>query len=141
GQAGELALDIEEPDLPEVEELLVEARPFIHEAAVHIVGEMIDVVEPDALRRGIALADPVEIDVVDRALVAIAIDKIDLQAADPFDRGDIELHRPDPRLDGFGPERQRTVEGVPRINDSEGHSGGRRPMLLGKALRKRALLS
>src|SRR5690606_39245193 len=49
-EAGQLALDIEEADLLEVEQLLIEARPHVHAPAVHIVGEMVDVIEADALR-------------------------------------------------------------------------------------------
>src|SRR5437868_4322418 len=42
-EAGELALDVEVADFAETEELLIEFRPHDHAAAVHVVGEMVDV--------------------------------------------------------------------------------------------------
>ena len=42
-QAGELALDVEEADLAEVEQALVEAGPFVQPAAMHVVGQVVDV--------------------------------------------------------------------------------------------------
>src|SRR5262249_20224666 len=138
--SGELAFDAEEPDLPEIEKLLVETRPFVHAPAMDIVGEMIDVIEPNSFGARIALADPVEIDLVDRAFLAIAIDKIDLQTADAFDGGNVELDRPDPGLRRLGAERQGPLEGVTCIDHAKGHGGSARSMLFGKALRKRALL-
>ena len=44
-QAGELAFDVEETDLPEVEQLRVEVEPRVHVAALHVVGQMIEIVE------------------------------------------------------------------------------------------------
>src|SRR5262245_3746623 len=49
-KAGMLARNIEEADLAEVEELLVPIGPPIHPTPEYVVGEMIDVVEPGALR-------------------------------------------------------------------------------------------
>ena len=102
-QAGELAGDVEVADLAEVEELLVEPGPFVHAPALDVVGQVVDVVQADALRLRVALADPVEIDVVDRALRAVAVDEIDLQAADALDRRDVELLRSDLVFAGFAP--------------------------------------
>src|SRR5262249_39530437 len=50
------ALDVEEPDLAEVEQLRVEAGPDIHAPAMDVVGEMIDIIEPGAGGSGIARA-------------------------------------------------------------------------------------
>src|SRR5258706_6527629 len=47
--AGDLALDVEVADLPEVEEPLVEIDPFRHPAAMHVVREVVDVQEAVAL--------------------------------------------------------------------------------------------
>src|SRR6266542_4511997 len=47
-EAGELAFDVEIANLAEVEQPLVEARPFLHPAAVNVVREVIDVREPSA---------------------------------------------------------------------------------------------
>ena len=41
-EAGELALDVEIADLAEIEEPLVEAGPFLHAAAIDVVGQMVD---------------------------------------------------------------------------------------------------
>ena len=49
-QARQLALDVEEADLAEVEQLGVEAEPLVHVAAVDVVGQVVEVVEADALR-------------------------------------------------------------------------------------------
>ena len=47
-QAGILALDIEEADFAEIEQAAVEFEPLVHVAPEHVVGQVIEVVEPDA---------------------------------------------------------------------------------------------
>ena len=55
-QAGTLALDVEVADLAEVEEPLVEIGPDRHPAAIHVVGQVVDVGELRIARSAIALA-------------------------------------------------------------------------------------
>src|SRR5262249_46456438 len=89
-QAGGAALDVEEADLAEIEQLGVEAGPHIHAPAMDVVGEVIDVIEARARRPGVAPAEPFELGIIGRALRAVAIDKIKYAAADPLDGGDVE---------------------------------------------------
>ena len=49
-QAGGAALDVEEADLAEVEQPFVEAGPDIHAAAMDVVGQVIEIKQPGALR-------------------------------------------------------------------------------------------
>jgi hypothetical protein len=60
-------------DLAEIEEALAEVRPLAHIAAADVVGQMVRVIESWL---GLGLPGPVEIDIVDRAPVAVAIDAI-----------------------------------------------------------------
>src|ERR1700676_4899663 len=57
-QAGGAALDIEKPDLAEIEQFFVESSPDIHAAAMDVVGEMIEIEQPGALGAGIFGAEP-----------------------------------------------------------------------------------
>ncbi len=114
-EAGQLAFDVEVADLAEIEEPFVEVRPLVHAAAMHVVGQVIDIGEPHALRVAIDARQILEVDVVDRAALAIAVDEIEQQIADALDRGDVELHRPDLALDAPGAERQRPLVGEGRV--------------------------
>ena len=131
-------LDVEIADLAETEERLVIARPLVHAAAMDIVGEMVDLEKPDALRRRIGAGQRQEIDVVDGA-VAIAVDEIDEAAADPLDRRNVELHRTDLALDALGAQRQRAGIGLGGVADAERHGADRGTVQaregLGEALR------
>ena len=89
-QARGAALDVEEADLAEVEQLFVEAGPDIHAAAMDVVGEMIEIEQAGADGTRIARAEPFELGIIGRALGAIAIDEIQQAAADALDRGNIE---------------------------------------------------
>src|SRR5262249_15645334 len=71
-----LSFDIKVANLSEVKEAFVETGPDIHASATHIVRQVVDVVEAVAFRLWIARPEPVESVVVDRALVAIAIDQV-----------------------------------------------------------------
>jgi hypothetical protein len=75
-EAGELALDVEKADLAEIEEARVEVRPHAQIAAAGVVGQMVRVIESRAIGLGLGFRGPAEIDVVDRAPVAVAIDEI-----------------------------------------------------------------
>ncbi len=139
-QPRQLAFDVEIPNLAEVEEALVEPGPFVQAPAIDVVGQVIDVIEADALWLRIGLAQPFEIDIVDRALRAIAVDEIDLQAADSLDGRDLELIGADLRLDGLGAHGERAVIGVFRIGHAEGHGRSRWAVLRCEALGEGARL-
>src|SRR3569832_1458949 len=89
-KAGRPPLDGKETDLAEVEQFFVEAGPDIHAAAMDVVGEMIDVVQPCAPRPWVFHAQPFEFGVVGRALGAVAIYEIKQAAADALDGGNVE---------------------------------------------------
>src|SRR5690606_16823855 len=72
-EPGQLAFDVEILDLAEIEEALVELRPFRHAAAMYIMGEMVDIGEADAFWILLGARQRLEIDVVDGAAVAIAV--------------------------------------------------------------------
>ena len=115
-----LALDVEVADLAKVEELLVEVRPHVHAARVDVVREVVDLDEPRALGISLRALDGDEVDAVDRELAVIAgvaIDQVDDASADPLDRGDVELHRPDRAVEGLGAELDRTAVGLGRVPD------------------------
>src|SRR5262249_28001088 len=86
-QSGQLALDVDKADLPKIEQLGVEGEPPVHVAALHVVREVVEIMEAPPLRSRIRFADPVEVSRVWRALRAVAIDEIDERAADAFDGG------------------------------------------------------
>ena len=127
-QARRATLDVEKADLAEVEQFFVEAGPDIHAAAVHIVGEVIDVEQAGARGARIALAEPVEFGVVGRALRAVAIDEIEQAAADPLDGGNIERLARGRNIGGLGTERERAREGRLRIDHAERHRRRARPV-------------
>ena len=108
-EAGQLALDVEVADLAEVEQPLVEARPLVHPAAMHVVRQVVDVGEAGAGRVLVDAGQRHEVDVVDRHAGAvvrrIAVDEVDQRVADALDRRDVELHRPRMRLDAPGAVR------------------------------------
>src|SRR5215472_3927489 len=84
---------------------------------MNIMGEMIDRGEPH-LRRRVVAGERKEIDVVDRA-VAVAVDEVYETAADPLDRRNVELHRPEFAMHRLGAERDRPLVGLARIGDAE----------------------
>ena len=81
-QACELALDVEVADLAEVEKALVPVGPPVHAAALDIMRKMVDIIEAGPFGFRLALAGPAEIDIPDRALLAVTVDEIDERAAD-----------------------------------------------------------
>jgi hypothetical protein len=133
-QPGQLALDVEIADLAEVEEPLVKRGPQVHAAAMGVVGQMVDPDQPDP-RHGFLRDQRHEIDIVDR-LPAIAVDEVDQAAADPLDRRDVELHRPELAMHRLGAEPDRPVIGRRGILDPEGDRADRRPVQPGKRLGK-----
>ncbi len=122
GQTGELARDVEEADLTEIEGLRIEPVPGVHVATPDIVGQVVEIVEADPYGPGIAFAEPGEFRVVGRALRAIAVDEIEKRAADADHRRHVE------RLVGAaifgGAERERAGERMLRIDHAPGHGRG-----------------
>jgi len=101
-----------------------------------VVREVIDVGEADALGIMLDAGQVLEIDIVDAAFVAIAIDQIDQRVADALDRRNVEFHRPDLVLDAPGAERDGALVGEGRVLHAEGDGADRRSVYAGKALRK-----
>src|SRR5580693_6358001 len=79
-----LALDIEEADLPEVEQLRIETEPSIHVAAFYVVGEVVEIIKSDPLRLRIGRARPFELFRIGRASGTVAVDEIEQRAAYSF---------------------------------------------------------
>ena len=118
-QAGELALDVEEADLAEVEELAVEVEPGVHVAAMDVVGQVVEIVETHA--PGLGGGNPVELGVVG-VCAAILVGEIDQGAADPENGGQVEgLFRP---FEGRGAVLHGMGEGVTRVGHPPAHRGG-----------------
>src|SRR5665213_3909090 len=63
---------------------------------------MVDRREADAWRVLLDTRQRHEIDIVDRAARPVAVDEVDEAAADPLDRRDVQLHRPDAARDRLG---------------------------------------
>ena len=136
-EPGDLALDVEIALFAEVEQPLVELRPFVHAPAMHVVGQMVDVGQTDAgtaiARTGAGVLDGDEVDIVDGAL-AIAVDEIDQAAADAPDRRDIQLHRPDMAVERLGAELERAGVCPGTVRDPERYGRDRRPVHPGEGL-------
>ena len=131
-QAGQLALDIEVPNFPEVKQLLVETGPLIHVAAIDVVGDVIDLAEPDAVvREPRARVGRHKVDVVDRML-AVTVDQIDHAAADAFDGRDVKFHRPDLVAERLGASGDQLCVRGGRILDPERHGTGARSVRFGE---------
>ena len=120
-QAGRAAFDVEEADLAEVEQFFVEAGPHIHPAAMDVVGEVIDVIEPGARGPRVLCAQPFELGVIGRALGAVAIDEIQQAAADALDGGNVERLLRGSHIGRLRAERERTLVGLLRIDHAERH--------------------
>ena len=82
-----LALNVEEPDLTEIEQIPVELEPDIHIALVNIMGEVVEIVKAHAL--GMRLGNPVEFFVIGTCFI-ILINEIDKRSADAVDGGNIQ---------------------------------------------------
>src|SRR4051812_48652177 len=118
-----LPLDVEIAYLPEVEEAFVELGPMVHPAAIDVVGEVVERVESDRARAPLR-SRRLEIDVVD-LLGAVAVDEIEVGAANALDRGDFELAGPARGLDRRGAAFHGHFKGFPGVLDTEGHAVGR----------------
>src|SRR5258708_36383996 len=107
-----------------------------------VVRQMIDVGEADALWIALDAWKKLEVDVVDAAAFAVAVDQIDQRIADALNRRDIELHRPDLVFHTPGAERQGALVGEGRVLHAKGdgadagavHAGEARGGALGLAV-------
>ena len=127
-QAGGAALDIEEADLPEVEQFFVEAGPDIHPAAMDVVGEVIEIEQPGALGPRVLRAQPLELGIIGRALGAVAVDEIQQAAADALDGGNVERLLRRGNIRGLRAERQRALVGLLGIDHAKRHRRRARPV-------------
>ena len=128
------ALDVEVADLAEVEQSLVEARPYVHAPAADVVRQVVDDGESRPLgQRG--AAHGAKVHVIDRA-IAVQVDEINQRAADALDRGNVELHGARAQRSGFRPELERAAKGAGGIAHAKRHGAGRRAVRARKSLRE-----
>ena len=123
-----LALNVEKSDFAEIEQVAVEAEPLVHVPLVDVMGQMIEVVEPHALR--VRLADPVELGIEGRG-VTVLIYEIDQAAADPDDCW--HIHQLSRTVERYGTPAHGMIEGMPGICDAPTHRRGARPMFVDEA--------
>ncbi len=123
-QARRLALDVEILLLLEAEELVVEGRPHAHLAALHIVGEVVEQVEPDIIL-GCGLLPASNLLPLSEG---IAVDQIEQRAADALNR--LRAGEGAGRGVGVaGAALQCDAVGVGGVRDLERHAVGGRAML------------
>ena len=86
-----------------------------------VVGEVIEIEQPHALRSRILCAQPFELGIIGRALGAIAADEIEQAATDALDCGNVEhfLRRVD--AGGFGAERDGAGVRLPGVDHAKRH--------------------
>src|SRR5471032_1406002 len=149
-QAGQLAFDVEIAHFAEVEHLLVEVGPFLHAAAMDVVGQVVDIGQAMADRIGLRARDGDEVhvvdaDVADGALLAAvlalpAVDQVDQRIADALDGGDVQLHRAGLVVETPGAQFQRALVGMRGVVDADGDGAHGRAVVAREALRERVLL-
>ena len=108
---------------------------------MHVMGQMVDIGEADALGGVIDARQEFEVDVVDAAPLAVAIDQVDQRIADALDRRDIEFHRADLALDAPGAERQGALVGEGGVLHAKGDGADAGAMHAGEALGEALLLA
>ncbi len=133
-----LAVDVEEMDLGEVEQLAVEGPPLVHVAAIDIVREVIEIVETGTFGSGVPFTQPFEFIIIGRALGTMVIDEIEQGSADP-DNGRC-IQRLVVALVFLGAIAYRMFKRVSGIHDPPCHRRGTGAMSVDKAGRKRAWL-
>ncbi len=148
--ARDLAFDVEVADLAEVEQALVEVRPFDHPAAVHVVRQVVDVGQAVALgverllgghaRQRLEI-DVEEADVADVArlravLAAPAVHQIDQAVADALDGGNVQLARAGLAGVAPGAQGQRALVGGLGVVHAEGDGADAGPVQPREALRE-----
>src|SRR3546814_4200935 len=92
--------------------------------------------EAGARRTLVGARQRLEVDVVDRAVVAVAIDQVDERIADALDGGDVQLHRPGRRLDHPGAHLAGAPAGRRRVLHPEGDGADRGTVQQGEGLGK-----
>src|SRR5690348_15918286 len=90
---------------------------------------MIEISKSDGIFGLIGAFDWLEVDIVD-GLRAVTIDEIDVGAANAFDTRNVELHRTDWHVHGFGVALNGLFKRLPRVLHSERHGIGGWAMLL-----------
>jgi len=59
-QTRDTPVDVEEVDLLEIEEIAIEVPPLVHVAAIDVVRQVVEIVEPDTFGLRVNFAKPVE---------------------------------------------------------------------------------
>ena len=136
-QSCQLALDVEVADFPEVADPLVEIRPEVHIAAMDVVGQVVDLIEPCVHlgHAGLPVGVEDKVHVIDGAALAIAIDKGEGTLADAVDGGDVEFHGADFAHKRLGPLANGVLLGTAGIAHPKRHAAHARTMGPGKLLR------
>lgn len=135
-EPGQLALDIEVADFAKVADPLVEIGPDIHVAALHVVGQVVNLIQPcihlGHARLPVRIED--EIHIIDGALVAVAVDKREGALADAVDGGDVELHGANLADERLGALGDGILLGLAGIAHPKRHAADTRPVQAGKLL-------
>ena len=153
-EARQLAFDVEITHFAEVEQVFIEARPFLHAATVHIVRQVVDIRQAMADRVGDGAGNGDEVHVIDadvadaarsgrirlvRALAAPAVDEVQQGIAHALDGGDVQLHRAGFIIEAPGAQFQRAAVHEGRVVDADGDGAHGRAVMAGKTLRERIL--
>ena len=93
-----------------------------------VVGEVIDVIEPGACGAWILRAKPFKLEVIGRALGAVAVDEIEQASADALDGGHVERLLRGRNIGGLRTERKCPLIGQLRIDHAKRHRRRARPM-------------
>ena len=100
-----------------------------HAAAIDVVGQVIQRVQPNAVILWRRAFDRAEIDVVNLTFASV-INEIQIRSANAFDGGNVQFHRPDTAMH----RRRAALHGLGErsggIIDVKGHGVGRRAMLV-----------
>ena len=124
------ALDVEVPDLAEIEQPLVKGRPVRHATPVDVVRQMVHDLQATPRRMPVHAFDELEVDVVDGLAIFVAIDQVQGRPADALDRRQSQLHRAGGDVQRLGAKLQGALVGLVRILHAEGQAAGRGAVLL-----------
>ena len=132
GQAGIFTLDVEPADLAETGDPLIKRRPVRHAAAIDIVGEVIDPLQPGT--NGVALHAVFihEINVIDGKIIAVPVDEINDRPTDAAKARQAQFHRPGAAFHRLGAALQGFGIGFRRILHPPAHAAGRSAMFGGE---------
>lgn len=124
--------DIELPEFAEAEYAGIEVLPVGDTAIVEIVREVVDAGESRAFRLAIHAFQIVEIDVVYRKVVIVAVDQVDQRASDPADCGQPQFHRSCRHVDRLRPAPDCLFIGFLCVPYTKTHAARRWPVFRGK---------